>query len=61
MEFDGRGLAVGIAAGVVIGLIVMYLTGNQAVIPIFAAIGAVLGLNTGWFNRGDKQDTPDRR
>lgn len=51
MEFDGRGLAVGIAAGVVLGLIVMYLTGSSLPIPLFAAIGAVVGLNVGWFKR----------
>lgn len=58
MEFDGRGLAVGIALGVVIGLVLMYVTGTSMWIPILAAVGAILGMNTGWFNRG--KSTSDR-
>ena len=45
--FDGRGLAVGIAGGVILGLIVMLLTGNSVWIGILAAIGAVIGMNAG--------------
>lgn len=61
MEFDGRGLAVGIALGVVIGLVLMYVTGSSMWIPILAGIGAILGMNTGWFNRSNQRQGRDRR
>jgi len=51
MEFDGRGLALGILAGTVIGFVVMLVTGNPAFIGACAALGALLGMNTGWFHR----------
>ena len=51
--FDGRGLAVGIAGGVVIGLIIMFITGNSIWIAVLAAIGAVIGMNAGFGNKGD--------
>ncbi|MBK9436084.1 MAG: hypothetical protein IPN52_13660 [Micrococcales bacterium] len=46
--FDGRGLAIGIAGGVGVGLVVWWLTGSSLWIGILAAIGAVIGMNTGW-------------
>ncbi len=51
--FDGRGLAVGIAAGVGVGLLVWWLTGSSLWIGILAAIGAVIGMNAG-FGNSDK-------
>lgn len=50
--FDGRGLALGIAAGVILGLIIMFVTGNSIWIGILAAVGAVIGMNAG-FGKGD--------
>lgn len=53
-DFDGRGMAVGIAGGVVVGLAVDYfLNTGGLTVGIFAAIGAILGINAGWFKRGD--------
>ncbi len=46
--FDGRGLALGIAGGVVLGMGVWFLTGSSLWIGILAAIGAVIGMNVGW-------------
>lgn len=51
MEFDGRGLAIGIGLGTLVGLVVMLITGSALYIGAFAALGAILGLNTGWFKR----------
>lgn len=50
--FDGRGLALGIAGGVVVGLLVWWFTGSAVWIGVLAAIGAVLGMNAG-FGRSD--------
>lgn len=51
-SFDGRGLAIGIAGGVVIGLIVWFFTGSSLWIGLLAAIGAVIGMNAG-FGKSD--------
>lgn len=51
-SFDGRGLAIGIAGGVVIGLIIWFLTGSSLWIGLLAAIGAVIGMNAG-FGKSD--------
>ncbi len=51
--FDGRGLAIGIAGGVGVGLIVWWLTGSSLWIGILAAIGAVIGMNAGWGTSDD--------
>lgn len=51
--FDGRGLAVGIAGGVFLGLLVWFLTGSALWIGLLAAIGAVVGMNVG-FGDSDK-------
>ncbi len=51
--FDGRGLAVGIAGGVGIGLIVWFVTGSSLWIGLLAAIGAVIGMNAGFGNSDD--------
>lgn len=50
--FDGRGLAIGIAGGVVLGLVVWFLTGSSMWIAVLAAIGAVIGMNAG-FGKSD--------
>ena len=44
--FDGRGLAIGIAGGVGVGLVVWWLTGSSLWIGILAAIGAVIDTAT---------------
>lgn len=46
--FDGRGLALGIAAGVAVGLLVWFVTDSSLWIGILAALGAVVGMNAGW-------------
>lgn len=51
-SFDGRGLAIGIAGGVVLGLAVWFFTGSAAWIGILAVIGAVLGMNAGFGRSG---------
>lgn len=51
--FDGRGLAVGIAGGVAVGLVIYLITGSSLWIGILAAIGAVIGMNAG-FGNSDK-------
>jgi hypothetical protein len=51
--FDGRGLALGIAGGVGVGLAVWWITGSSLWIGLLAAIGAVLGMNLGF---GDSDD-----
>ncbi len=51
-SFDGRGLAIGIAGGVVVGLLVWFLTGSSLWIGLLAAIGAVIGMNAG-FGKSD--------
>ncbi|MBK6761838.1 MAG: hypothetical protein IPG68_00480 [Micrococcales bacterium] len=50
--FDGRGLALGIAGGVAVGLVIWFLTGSTLWIGLMAAIGAVLGMNAG-FGKSD--------
>lgn len=47
-SFDGRGLAIGIAGGVVVGLVIWLLTGSLLWIGLLAAIGAVIGMNAGF-------------
>ncbi len=63
MEFDGRSMGIGIALGTIIGVFLWLVTGNQIFIVLFAAIGAVLGMNAGWFSRkdanGKSQDRQD--
>lgn len=51
-SFDGRGLAIGIAGGVAVGLLVWFLTGSSLWIGLLAAIGAVIGMNAG-FGKSD--------
>ena len=46
-SFDGRGLALGIAGGVAVGLLVWFITGSSLWIGLLAAIGAVIGMNAG--------------
>lgn len=46
--FDGRGLALGIAGGVAVGMVVWWLTGSSLWIGLLAAIGAVIGMNAGF-------------
>jgi hypothetical protein len=46
--FDGRGLAVGIAGGVAVGLVIWRLTGSAVWMGLLAAIGAVIGMNAGF-------------
>jgi uncharacterized membrane protein YccC len=53
MEFAGRSMGIGIAAGTIIGVVLWLVTGNQIFIVLFAGIGAVFGMNAGWFNRKD--------
>jgi len=49
--FDGRGLALGIAGGVAVGLVIWFLTGSSLWIGLMAALGAVLGMNA--FGKSD--------
>lgn len=49
--FDGRGLALGIAGGVLVGLLIWFITGSSLWIGVMAAIGAVFGMNVG-FGKG---------
>ncbi|MCU0298105.1 MAG: hypothetical protein MUF33_06245 [Candidatus Nanopelagicales bacterium] len=51
--FDGRGLALGIAGGVGVGLVVWWITGSSLWIGLLAAIGAVLGMNLGFGGSDD--------
>lgn len=51
-SFDGRGLALGIAGGVAVGLLVWFITGSSLWIGLLAAIGAVIGMNAG-FGKSD--------
>ena len=51
-SFDGRGLALGIAGGVAVGLLVWFITGSSLWIGVLAAIGAVIGMNAG-FGKSD--------
>lgn len=51
--FDGRGLAIGIAGGVGVGLLIWFFTGSSLWIGIMAAIGAIIGLNAG-FGKSDE-------
>jgi|APLow6443716910_1056828.scaffolds.fasta_scaffold1235386_2 uncharacterized membrane protein YccC len=51
--FDGRGLAIGIAGGVAVGLAIWFFTGSSLWIGIMAAIGAVIGMNAGFGKSGD--------
>lgn len=53
--FDGRGLAIGIAGGVAVGLVVWWLTGSSLWIGVLAAIGAVIGMNAGFRGGGSPQ------
>ena len=46
--FDGRGLALGIAAGVAVGMVVWAFTDSALGIGLLAAIGAVIGMNAGF-------------
>lgn len=46
-SFDGRGLAIGIAGGVAVGLAVWFVSGSAGWIGLLAAIGAVIGMNAG--------------
>lgn len=55
MDFDARGMAVGIAGGTVLGTVLWLLVDNTVLIGLFAAIGAVIGMNSSWFNRGDQE------
>lgn len=50
-EFDGRGLALGIIGGVIVGFGLLMLTDNAVWVGLIAGIGAILGLNKGWFSR----------
>ncbi len=50
--FDGRGLALGIAGGVAVGLVIWGLTDSALWIGLLAAIGAVIGMNVG-FGKSD--------
>lgn len=50
-SFDGRGLAIGIAGGVLVGLLIWFITGNAIWIGVLAAIGAVIGMNVGFGNK----------
>ena len=61
MEFDGRSMGIGIALGTIIGVFLWLVTGNQIFIVLFAAIGAVLGMNAGWFSRKDANGKPQDR
>lgn len=55
--FDGRGLAIGIAVGVFVGLGLSFLSGGNALwVSIMAALGAVIGMNAGWFTNRRKDD-----
>ena len=54
-QFDGRGLAVGIAGGVLVGLVINFFTGSAFWVGLLAAIGAMIGMNAGWF--GDDDNT----
>jgi len=58
-RFDGRALGVGIAVGVVLGLVVCFFTGNPMWVTIGAAVGAILGVNAGWLQDGDKDNSND--
>lgn len=51
--FDGRGLALGIAGGVGVGMVVWWITGSSLWIGLLAAIGAVLGMNLGFGGSDD--------
>jgi hypothetical protein len=50
--FDGRGLAIGIAGGVAVGLVIWFITGSSLWIGLLAAIGAIIGMNAG-FGKSD--------
>jgi len=50
--FDGRGLALGIAGGVAVGLVIWFLTDSSLWIGLMAALGAVFGMNAG-FGKSD--------
>ncbi|MDP4014285.1 MAG: hypothetical protein U0990_01840 [Candidatus Nanopelagicales bacterium] len=52
-EVDGRGMAIGIVAGVAVGLLVLAFTGNVVWLGLMAAIGAVLGINIRFGSRDD--------
>lgn len=44
-QVDGRGMAIGIAGGVVVGLVIMLVTGSAFWIGVDAAIGALIGMH----------------
>ncbi len=53
-RFDGRSMAVGIVAGLAVGLVLFYFTSNPMLIYLGAGVGAILLMNAGLFK--DKDD-----
>jgi uncharacterized membrane protein YfcA len=51
-SFDGRGLALGIVVGLFVGSFVSYFTQNGFWLTLFAAVGAIMGMNNSWFKSG---------
>lgn len=51
--FDGRGLAIGLAAGTGIGMLIWMFSGSAMWIGVMAPIGAVVGMNTGFGRHTD--------
>ena len=55
-RFDGRSMAVGIVAGLVVGLVLYYFTSNTMLIFLGAGIGAILLMNVRIFPPRDNDD-----
>lgn len=51
--FDGRGLAIGLALGAGVGLLIWMFSGSALWISVMAPIGAVIGMNAGFGRRDD--------
>jgi hypothetical protein len=52
-RFDGRSMAVGIVAGLAVGLVAYYFTSNTMLIYLGAGLGAILLMNAGLFKDKD--------
>ena len=57
-RFDGRSMAVGIVAGLVVGLVLYYFTSNTMLIYLGAGIGAILLMNVRIFPARQRRRPP---